>query len=100
MLVVILAIDSRMPPFFLSPSILDVFETKTNGIRYSQPSQYSAAHYGKSPLYRRVPSSRRLLRLVVANESERRRAIILVSTWSAKGEGRVSRHQKAGDDGK
>jgi hypothetical protein len=29
-----------------------------------------------------------------------RRAMILVSIWSAKGEGRVSRDQKVGDDGK
>jgi hypothetical protein len=39
--VVIFAIDSRTPAFFLSPPILDEFETKSDGIRCSQLSQYS-----------------------------------------------------------
>ena len=49
MLVVVLA---RQPyTCFLSPSVLDEFGTKTDGIiRYSQLNQYSAAHYRESPL--------------------------------------------------
>ena len=46
---------------------------------------------------RRMPSSVTATSIPAGKE---KRAMILASIWSAKGEGRVSRDQKAGDNGK